>query len=286
MEARGSEAPCPTCGRVLGSHYEEVLTELVEEWESVVQDGTWWRSRWEQLEMKPQYLQDLERTALRLHAAVEAGSERLEVLRVRIEELEGAQVPLPHELDDIKGAVAAALTRVRVARIARSKDLLLDRASRFVSRVSGGRVLALTFEGEVVRLQGSDGALTPLSEEDLALGRIAIRLAVASLVSAQGRIVASLAIEHPFDSLDAEARIRALVLTKQLLSEVPRIVLFSRGDAVDVRPELFDYVLEVRDDEAVTGPVLRPASSGPGRIKIRSGSPDTVKRGGFVPAGT
>ena len=286
MEARGSEAPCPTCGRVLESHYEEVLTELVEEWESVVQDGTWWRSRWEQLEMKPQHLQDLERTALRLHAAVEAGSERLEVLRVRIEELEGAQVPLPHELDDIKGAVAAALTRVRVARIARSKDLLLDRASRFVSRVSGGRVLALTFEGEVVRLQGSDGALTPLSEEDLALGRIAIRLAVASLVSAQGRIVASLAIEHPFDSLDAEARIRALVLTKQLLGEVPRIILFSRGDAVDVRPELFDYVLEVRDDEAVTGPVLRPASSGPGRIEIRSGSPDTVKRGGFVPAAT
>ena len=93
-----------------------------------------------------------------------------------------------------------------------------------------------------------------------------------------------MAIEHPFDSLDAEARIRALVLTKQLLSEVPRIVLFSRGDAVDVRPELFDYVLEVRDDEAVTGPVLRPASSGPGRIEIRSGSSDTVKKGGFVPA--
>ena len=283
MEARGPEAPCPTCGRILDSHYEEVLTGLMEEWESVVQDGTWWRSRWGQLEMKPQHLQDLEKTALRLHSAVETGSERLEVLRVRIKELDGVQAAPPHELDDTKGAVAAALIRVRVARIARSKHLLLDRASRFVSRVSGGRVLALTFEDGVVRLQGSDGALTPLSEEDLAVGRIAIRLAVASLVAAQGLCVASLPIEHPFDSLDTEARIRALVLTKQLLNEVPRIVLFSRGDAVDARPELFDYVLEVRDDEAVTGPVLRSASSGPGRIKIRSGSSDTLKRAGFVP---
>ncbi|HCO13032.1 MAG TPA: hypothetical protein DIT46_02530 [Gemmatimonadetes bacterium] len=283
MEARGPEAPCPTCGRILDSHYEEVLTGLMEEWESVVQDGTWWRSRWGQLEMKPQHLQDLERTALRLHSAVETGSERLEVLRVRIKELDGVQAAPLHELDDTKGAVAAALIRVRVARIARSKHLLLDRASRFVSRVSGGRVLALTFEDGVVRLQGSDGALTPLSEEDLAVGRIAIRLAVASLVAAQGLCVASLPIEHPFDSLDTEARIRALVLTKQLLNEVPRIVLFSRGDAVDARPELFDYVLEVRDDEAVTGPVLRSASSGPGRIKIRSGSSDTLKRAGFVP---
>jgi exonuclease SbcD len=283
MEARGLEAPCPTCGRVLDSHYEEVLTELTEEWESVVQDGTWWKSRWEQLEMKPQHLQDLERTALRLHSAVEAGSERVEVLRVRIGELDGAKVAPLNELDDTRGAVAAALIRVRVARIARSKDLLLDRSSRFVSRVSGGRVLALTFEDGVVRLQGSDGALNPLSEEDLAVGRIAIRLAVASLISAQGRHVASLPIEHPFDSLGTEARIRALVLTKQLLNEVPRIVLFSRGDAVDARPELFDYVLEVRDDEAVTGPVLRPAPSGPGKIEIRSGSSDTVQRAGFVP---
>jgi len=119
-------------------------------------------------------------------------------------------------------------------------------------------------------VSGSEGPLTPLSEEDLAIGRIAIRLAAASLIAARGRIIASLAIEQPFDRLDAEARIRTLVLTKQLLREVPRIVLFSRGDAVDVRPELFDYVLEVRDDEAVTGPVLRPAAAGPGRLAIRS----------------
>ena len=270
MEASGPEAPCPTCGRVLESHYEEVLAELRDEWESVVQDGSWWKSRWEQLELKPQHLQDLERMSLTLHAAVEAGSERVEVLRARLEELEGGSIVPPPELDDVQSAIVAALSRVRAARIARATDLLLDRGSRFVSRVSGGRVLALTFEDGAVRLQGSEGPLTPLSEEDLAVGRIAIRLAAASLIAARGRIVASLAIEQPFDRLDAEARIRTLVLTKQLLREVPRIVLFSRGDAVDVRPELFDYVLEVRDDGAVAGPVLRPAAAGPGRLAIRS----------------
>lgn len=207
--------------------------------------------------------------SLTLHAAVEAGSERVEVLRARLEELEGGSIVPPPELNDVQSAIVAALSRVRAARIARATDLLLDRGSRFVSRVSGGRVLALTFEDGAVRLQGSDGPLTPLSEEDLAVGRIAIRLAAASLIAARGRIVASLAIEQPFDRLDAEARIRTLVLTKQLLREVPRIVLFSRGDAVDVRPELFDYVLEVRDDGAVAGPVLRPAAAGPGRLAIR-----------------
>jgi hypothetical protein len=61
---------------------------------------------------------------------------------------------------------------------------------------------------------------------------------------------------------------RTLVLAKELLREVPRIVLFSRGDAVEARPELFDYVLEVKDDSSVTGPVLTPAPAGPGHLSL------------------
>jgi DNA repair protein SbcD/Mre11 len=269
MESAGPEAPCPTCGRVLESHYDEVIAELRDQWESVVQDGSWWRSRWEQLEPKPDHLQELERRSLRLHAALEAGSERVELLRARLRELEGS-ARLPAEpLEGPAGAVAAALARVRSARLARATDLLVDRASRFVSRISGTRILALTSENGAVRLQGSEGMLTPLSEEDLAVARVAIRLAAASLIAARGRIVASLPLEQPFDRLDEEARIRTLVLTKGLLREIPRVVLFSRGDAVDARPELFDYVLEVRDDSSSAGPVLRPAPAGPGRIALK-----------------
>lgn len=271
LEDAGPEAPCPMCGRVLRSHYDEVMAELRDEWESVVQDGSWWKSRWEQLEPKPTHLQELEQRSLRLHAALEAGSERVELLRARLQELEGSTAGVGETpMDGPEGAVVAALLRVRAARMARAADMLLDRASRFVSRISGARVLALTWDDLTVHLQGHEDVLTPLSEEDLALGRVAIRLAAASLIAARGRILASLALEQPFDRLDEEARIRTVVLTKSLLREVPRIVLFSRGDAVDARPELFDYVLEVREEGSQSGPVLRPASAGPGRIVLKS----------------
>lgn len=275
LEAAGPEAPCPTCGRVLESHYDEVLAELRDQYESVVQDGSWWRSRWEQLEPKPDHLRDLERRSLTLHAALEAGSERVELLRARLQELEGDGETVPDgELEGARGTVVAALVRVRTARKARTDDLLLDRASRFVGRISGGRILAITRDDEHVHLQGSEGVLTPLSEEDLAAGRMALRLAAASLIAARGSILESLPVEQPFDRLEEEARIRTLHLTRGLLREIPRIVLFSRGEAVDARPELFDYVLEVREEGSVTGPLLRPAPAGPGRIALRS----TVRR--------
>jgi len=271
MESAGPEAPCPTCGRVLESHYDEVLTELRDEWESVVQDGSWWRSRWEQLEPKPLHLQELEGRSFRLHAALESGSERVELLRARLQELEGSRGLIPEPpRDGPEGAVVTALMRIRTAKLARATDLLLDRASRFVSRISGARILGITRDDGTVHLQGIEGVLTPLSEEDLAAGKIAIRLAAASLIGAHGRIVASLPLEQPFDRLDEEARIRTLVLTKEMLSEIPRVVLFSRGDAVDARPELFDYVLEVREEGSLAGPVLRPASAGPGRVALKA----------------
>ena len=268
METNGPDAPCPTCGRVLESHYDEVLAELREEWESVVQDGSWWKSRWEQLEPKPVHLQELERRSFTLHAALEAGSERVEVLRSRLRQLEGALGTPSTQIEGVEGQVVAALLRVRSARVARATDLLLDRVSRFVSRLSGGRILAITRRDGVVQLQGSAGALAPLSEEDLALGRIAVRLATASLLAARGRIIASLMIEEPFDRLDEEARVRALRLTRKLLREIPRVVLFSRGDVVEGRPELFDYVLEVKDEGTIAGPVLRPVPAGPGRVVL------------------
>ena len=279
MESAGPEAPCPTCGRVLASHYEEVLAELREEWEAVVQDGTWWRSRWEQLEPKPEHLRELEGRSLRLHAALEAGSERAELLRARMRELDATTRRGDGDPEGLEGAVVRALRRVRAVRLGRASDMLLDRASRFVSRISGGRILAVTWDDGVVHLQGAEGVLTPLSEEDLAAGKVAIRLAAASLVAARGRMLASLPIEQHFDRLDEEARIRTLVLARELLREIPRIVLFSRGDAVDARPELFDYVLEVREEGSASAPVVRPVASGPGRVVLKTTVPARAAAG-------
>jgi hypothetical protein len=270
MESAGPEAPCPTCGRVLESHYEDVLTRLEEQWEEVVQDGSWWRSRWEQLELKPDTLQELEGRSLRLHAALEAGSERVEILKARLRELDGGTSPPTPPVDGPQGAVVAALRRVHRARMVRARDMLLQRASRFACRITGGRILAITRddEEELVRLQGGEGVLSPMSEEDVAAGKIAIRLAAASLVAGRGRVLASLPIEGPFDRLDEEARIRTVVLMRSLLREIPRFVLFTKGEVVDARPELFDYVLEVREESAATGPTLRPTEAGPGRIAV------------------
>jgi hypothetical protein len=251
----------------------------------VVQDGSWWRSRWTQLESKPAHVRELEARSVRLHAALEGGSERVELLRRRLRErrddarsaAEASSPPPtggPAALQPTgpQANVPTALARVRAARAARAAELLLERASRFVCRLSGGRILAFTREAEHLRLQGVAGVLTPMADDDLALGTLAVRLAAASLVAAEGRALASLPIEQAFDRLDEEGRIRMLVLLRALLPEIPRIILVTRGDAVDARPELFDVLLEIRQDGASSGPALRPVSAGPGRVVMKAAS--------------
>lgn len=275
MESAGPGAPCPTCGRTLESHYDQVLAEVREEWEAIVQDGSWWKRRWEQLELKPAHLQELEGRALRLHAALEATSERVELLRVRLSELGDATAAVPPS-DGPVGSVMAALVRVRDARLARARELLLARASRYLGRISGGRILAVTWSEGAAQLQGDAGPLSSLSEEDLAAGRLAVRLAAVSLVGGGGQVLGSLIVEEPFDRLDAEVAMRVLVLLRKLLREVPRILLVTRGDAVDARPELFDAVLEVRDDVGSGAAALRPAAAGSGHVFF--GLPARVRR--------
>ena len=278
MEESGPGAPCPLCGRVLEGHYDEVLRELKDEWESVIQDGSWWRSRREQLELKPLNLRKLERTTLKLHVALEAQSERVELLRIRLNKVGEGVRPRegPVARDDPRSQVMLALLRVRAAREARARDLLLNRASRFVCRLTGGRILAITVQEGGVRLEGDYRTLLPASEEDLSAGKVAVRLAAASLVAAGGQGLGSLLLEEPFDRLDPEAGIRTLVLMKHLLGQIPRIILVSRGTAVGARPELFDCIMEVRDEASGAGPVLRPTPAGPGRLLLQS--PAKLKR--------
>jgi hypothetical protein len=59
-----------------------------------------------------------------------------------------------------------------------------------------------------------------------------------------------------------ESGLRTLLLLRSLLAEIPRIVLVTRGEAVDARPELFECVLEVRDDAGSGSAALRPTPAG------------------------
>ena len=272
METTGPNAPCPLCGRVLEGHYDEVLRELNDEWESVVQDGMWWRSRWEQLELKPQNLQEREEKALKLHVTLEAQSERVELLRARVSSMRAGGAPIEKEVarDDHQGQVMAALIRVRMAREIRARDVLLDRASRFVCRLTGGRILAITVRRGGVHLEGDYETLRSVSEEDLSAAKLAIRLAAASFIAAVVQGLGSLLLEEPFDRLDPEVGIRSLLLMKELVSEVPRIILVSRGTTVGARPELFDCIMEIREEGSTAGPALRPTTAGPGKFMLQS----------------
>lgn len=68
LRDQGLAASCPTCRRPLGEAHPNLLERLEEEWEEVVQDGTWWKRRRAQLEDKPADLLALERRALELQA--------------------------------------------------------------------------------------------------------------------------------------------------------------------------------------------------------------------------
>ncbi len=270
LEAAGPQAPCPTCGRILEAHHDEVLATLRDEWESVVQDGRWWKQRREQLELKPETLRNLEQRSVRLQAALDAASERAELLRVRLREVRSARAPVVREAvaePGVAGPVAGALRRVRAARLAVVGDMLLSRASTYVGRITGGRILAVTQDEQGVDLQGDLGPLRPLSEEDLAAGRLAVRLAAAMLLSAAGRL-RGLVIEEPFDRLDEEARVRTLTLIRECLRDVPSVVLFSRGGTVDARPEVFDGVLELREEAAGGAHTLRAAPAAFARLAV------------------
>ena len=106
----------------------------------------------------PATLQELEGRSLRLHTALQAGSERVELLRARLRELDEREPRRALPAGGPEGAVVAALQRVHHARMIRASDMLLERASRFVCRISGSRILAITRDGDRVRLQ-ADGRL-------------------------------------------------------------------------------------------------------------------------------
>jgi hypothetical protein len=77
LQTQGASARCPTCRRPLEEAHPGLLALLEEEWEDIVQDGTWWKRRRQQLEEKPAQLRDLEERALRLQPSrvLEDGSQ-------------------------------------------------------------------------------------------------------------------------------------------------------------------------------------------------------------------
>lgn len=88
LREAGPEGTCPTCGRPLHDHYSQVLTDLEDEWESLVQDGKWLKKREGQLEQKPDALAEAERARAELQARIEDRQKKLSRSEQAVEEAE------------------------------------------------------------------------------------------------------------------------------------------------------------------------------------------------------
>lgn len=291
VEEAGAETPCPFCGRTLGDHHEAVLAELRDEWERLVQDGKWWRQRREQLELKPDHLQELEGRSVRLQAAVEECAERLERCRLDLRELDelrkrrrevlvalgappGRAEPVEPEAAEAGGEerrrrLLHAFEATRRDLLDEARKRLLRRAGTYLNRISGGRTLGLIRldRGGPVPLE--DGRAVPLStDEDRSAFRIALRLALATLLVDDGVGLESLLIDEPFGRLDPAARLRTVELLRALADRIPQVLLVARGEAAEAAPERFDQIYEFRQEREGTAATLRALPGGVGTLRI------------------
>ena len=290
LESGGPESECPTCNRLLSERFEAVLTVLREEWESVVQDGSWWKRRKEQLDFKPSHLQDLEGRAIRLQAAIAECTEEVERLRARLPELADAEDTLAAVraaetstdrrgsagLEERGGATESgetgrrlrALEALRAEVLAAARDTLAGRVGRYLNRLTGGSALGvgLTGDGEPTIVR-DDGERRLQSDEEVAAYLFALRLALIDLAVAQGIDLDEVLLGDMFDRLEPEAKVRAVGLLRNMMPRVPRILLFCRGEILDAVPEWFDWIVDLRVDRAGT-PQTLVRSSGVGKLRV------------------
>ena len=114
----GEEGMCPTCQRPLGDHYREVLDLLDGQLETVTADGSYYRSRLEQLDTMPEEVATLDERrrvvqqevgALeRRLARVQMGVQQLEQLSRELGAKEARRTALAKELADIPGGYERA----------------------------------------------------------------------------------------------------------------------------------------------------------------------------------
>ena len=304
LESLGSDSPCPTCGRVLEEQFQEVLRELREEWEALVQDGQWWRRRWEQLDKKPQELKDLEARSFRLNAQLEECTERLERARSSLRDLDELRIrerevrerlsslgstdghgASPREApggspeDGNEGAEVSPAARVLFAMVGGlrremlhdCRTRLLHRGGRRLNRLTGGRILGLEVgePGDDVQLVDGGGSAGVEADEDRAAAVVALRMALVELLAEEWGALGSFVLGDPFDRMGEEDQLRALSLLRPMLSRVPQVLLLTRGSVVGRAPELFDGLFDFREEAGTGVGTTRSLPAGVGILRVR-----------------
>jgi exonuclease SbcC len=88
LVALGEEGTCPTCQRPLGDHYRQVLDLLDNQLETVSADGSYFKSRLEQLEAMPEDVSALDEQRRKLQQEVGALERRLARVQMGVQQLE------------------------------------------------------------------------------------------------------------------------------------------------------------------------------------------------------
>jgi len=267
LEAGGEEMKCEICRRPLGDCHEHVVGTRFEEWESVVQDGRWWRRRRDQLEYKPDELKEAEGRLLGLEAQIDEAVEAIERRRVQTRELEMARVRLQHlealaqrMEEERRGDAGSAPTGAQGDDEAREgledmrTHLVQAARLRFRDRVHG-KVVALT-DGRLI------GAFPTLFEDwstggrrgggEVSILELAVRISLAELALAAGLPVQTLVLPTGLDRLNEEDLPRALVELGRLARRVGLVLVKATEEVASSAPEWFDLLFKLDRKQDVT----------------------------------
>lgn len=290
LREAGPDGACPFCRRPLEERYEEVMAELDDEWERLVQDGSWWRRRRDQLHDKPSRIRELEDRAVRLRAEMEACAERLERRRFELRERDELRERRSEILDELRGGsggagpseeerrrriLAGALRRALREWTAEERAALISAAGVHLNRISGGRILGLVHR-EGIALPLEDGRLhrSP-SPADRAAVQLALRLAFVLRIREAGVPLESIVLGAAFRRLDPDSRVRALNLLREHADPIGQVLVLHADEAIRTAPEGFDRIVEMQG--AGTG--------GERRIRVRPGGVGTVRLRGWKGSG-
>ena len=253
MDEAGEDGLCGRCGRELGDHAGPVREVLREEWESVVQDGRWWRRRRDQLEGKAGDLQAAERRVVALSAEVDGLSEELARRKGQLAELEAAA----RRLDELLELSARLRERRGGARRAgqeraeggaageeESARLLSETRRRVRARVHG-KVVALTggrllgaFPELFAAWDGGGGR----GGADVAVLEAAARITLAELAVGAGVRLDSVVFPDGLERLHAQDRSRVVAALARLARSIPLVLVCAAPWVVAAVPEYFDFV--------------------------------------------
>jgi exonuclease SbcC len=269
--AAGPEGVCPTCGRPLGTEFQEVQDELSRQLEEITFNGNYWRQRLDQLKAEPRDVRDrrverdrlkaevdrltedlgrhesLEQTRANLTAEREGHVQRLTVLEASVAEVaEGYDEDRHREVIDL-------LARLEPMRLEAGRlEALAERAPRLTAEAAGSEAELSRREARVKQLAQQLADLGWSAERFEALrvrlgtaertrqeAEVAVVRADAEVTAAETGVRAAAGRREERDRRAAEAQqIGQRLLLNQ---ELDRAFSDLRGDLNDtLRPDLSD----------------------------------------------